>query len=166
MDGDELDAAVLDLGPSNEIKGPVTTVGAGYDMPRWYKMLFYVEKGLVVSCYNRFTCGQLFLFQGSSFSEAVNSVYRRFVLYRTMDTAMVPHEIRRALNRARVQQFEEEKGVIHQVVLGLVAARLIRRKSDAINFCMDIYSFASSKLYELVYLCACNWRIATHDVSE
>lgn len=68
------------------------------------KKIYYVEKELVASCYNRVTCRMRFLFQVSSFPEGVISIYKHTILQHTMDMAVVPSEMCRALDRAYLRQ--------------------------------------------------------------
>lgn len=81
-------------------------------------------EGTVVSFYKRLTCGVRYLFQGSRFSEATNHVYKFFFLHRMMDMEFLPRQMRRALDKARGQQGEDDMRVNHQLVLRLEAARL------------------------------------------
>lgn len=151
-------------GPTITRDGLVNPSASGDSRSGWYKFFFHDEKELVVSCYNRVTCGKRFMFQGSSFSEAVNSVYRRVILTRKIDIAVVPQEMRRALDRARFQEREEDIKCNHQVVLRFVATGLFRRETDAHYFCTLITAFGTSKFYSVVWLCARNWYISSHNL--
>lgn len=105
---------------------------------------------LVVNCFNRLTYCKRYLFQGSSFSEAVNSVSKRIILHRALGRAVVPREIRRALYRARLHQNEESEKFNHQIVLRLVAARLVLSELDALKFCVEVCPFSIIKRYSFV----------------
>lgn len=112
-----------------------------------------------MSCVNMLTCGMQLLFQGSSFSEAVNSVYRRVIFQLTTDIPTVPREMRRWMDHTRVHQFKEEKIWNHQVVLCLVVAGVLRRELDTYGFCTSFTLFDTRKFYYVVFMRARNWYV-------
>ena len=64
-------------------------------IPRWFVSLYHTNHKLVVLCYNRSSCGERFLFQGSGYAEAANSQYRRIIMDRKVPMSRVPEEILR-----------------------------------------------------------------------
>lgn len=98
-----------------------------------------------------------YLFQVSSLSEAVNSIYEQVVLHRTVDMSVLPREMRRSLYKARLQQGEDDNSVNLQLFLRLVVARLLRRESEALKFSVQVCPFAINEFYTQVYMLCTNW---------
>ena len=61
--------------------------------------LYHTNCKLVVLCFNRSTCGERFLFQGSGYAEAANSQYRRIIMDRKVPMSHVPEEVLRYMEK-------------------------------------------------------------------
>lgn len=81
-----------------------------------------------------------------------------------MDMSVVSREMRRVFDRARLQQGEEDGNRNRQIVLRLVATRLMRNEADALDFCMTFTTFCVKKFYMVVFLRVSNWTGTSHDV--
>lgn len=75
--------------------------------------------------------------------------------------------MRKALDKALLQQGEDDKRVNHQRVMRIVAGRLFRVESDALKcFGCQVWPFPSYKFYKFVYLRCTNWCNEVHTVSQ
>lgn len=149
----------------NDHNGELPGGGGGGDgRPRWFKQLYHTEPHMIVSCYNRRTCGMRFSFQGSSFSEAFNSVYKRVVVNGHIEMSLVPREMRRAQDKTKTTQGVQDGRINSSFVQRMVASTLFSTDAEAHQFCTTYTTFAINKFYDLIVCKARRWTIVRHSV--
>ena len=80
-------------------------------LPRWYVNLYHSRKEMVARCYNRSSASFTFFFQGSGYSESLNSLYKKLIMARKLPLSRVPAEIGRYFDKKRVENDEDLKKV-------------------------------------------------------
>ena len=84
---------------------------AGRELPTWYFTLYHRKMEMVVRCFNRRRSGYTFKFQGSGYSESLNSLYKKLVQDRRLPFSRVPEELYRHFQKLRLENGDDLRKV-------------------------------------------------------
>ena len=80
-------------------------------LPRWYVSLYHSRKEMVARCYNRSSASFTFFFQGSGYSESLNSLYKKLIMAKKLPLCRVPAEIGRYFYKKKIENEEDLKRI-------------------------------------------------------
>lgn len=95
----------------NEGKPTCSDMYARKSLPRWYKLVFYIRKEMVVSCFNKWRAGLLFLIQGTGIPELFNSLYRRTIVEKRVAMPDNPETVRQEMREKHTRDIKRDSMV-------------------------------------------------------
>lgn len=116
----------------------------GMDPPKWYKFLYHSNPSMVVEYYKKVYMPFRFLFQGTGYSEASNSMFAHHIVRRRIPIHEVPQAMielteRRIANRNAA--LENKKGVFNR----LSSSPLSVPRAELMNLCQFYSCFCLKK---------------------
>jgi len=130
------------------------------ELPEWFRGLYVYKKEMIAECFNKTRCGLRFLFQGSGYTEAVNSLFRNVVMQRGVPMSRVPAELSRVTERYVRERGDQRDSVSRVLFARIEATGAFARGAQLDRFMHTFTSFAIKLWYDRSMIPSREWRVA------
>jgi len=130
------------------------------ELPEWFRGLYVYKKEMIAECFNKTRCGLRFLFQGSGYTEAVNSLFRNVVMQRGVPMSRVPAELSRVTERYVRERGYQRDSVSRVLFARIEATGAFARGAQLDRFMHTFTSFAIKLWYDRSMIPSREWRVA------